>query len=226
MSKKIIKAYKVFDHEWKCKGFQFEVGKTYTFDGDIKICEKGFHACLKLEDCFRFYPAVTWNHIAEVEILGKTQTHSDDSKIVTDKIKIVREIEWGEINNDFKGINYGRGINDGWGIDNCFGVDSAIFAANKKRVWTLFNKEVSKEKFEKVWDKLNSFVWYPKFNNAFEFYIQKGNNWKKVPANLIKKVTKKKAWSDIPKEMEDYLKSLEEFDEKIFNQITGRNDEN
>src|SRR3990167_10613429 len=92
-----IKAYKIFDDEWKCQGFQFEIGKTYGYNGDIKICEKGFHACLKLEDCFQYYKAASWNKLAEVEILGKTETHSGDSKIVTDKIKIVKEIKWNEL---------------------------------------------------------------------------------------------------------------------------------
>lgn len=36
-------------------------------------------------------------------------------------------------------------------------------------------------------------------------------------------VDTKTAWSKMPKEMEEYIRSLPEFNEKIFNEITGRN---
>ena len=64
---KIIKGYKMFNHDWTCQGFKYKVGKTYKIEGKPELCKKGFHFCEKLEDCFRYYDCVTWNHIAEVE---------------------------------------------------------------------------------------------------------------------------------------------------------------
>ena len=41
---KII-AYKGFDKDFKCRGFQYEVGNTYEMDDDVECCSRGFHAC-------------------------------------------------------------------------------------------------------------------------------------------------------------------------------------
>lgn len=38
--KKTIIAYKGFDKGLKCKGFQYEVGKEYEMEEEIKVCEK------------------------------------------------------------------------------------------------------------------------------------------------------------------------------------------
>ena len=40
-----IVAVKAFDHELKCRGFQYEVGKTYEEKDRIELCGSGFHAC-------------------------------------------------------------------------------------------------------------------------------------------------------------------------------------
>ena len=42
---KIIRGYKVFNSDWTCRGFQFEVGKTYEEDVTPLCCERGFHFC-------------------------------------------------------------------------------------------------------------------------------------------------------------------------------------
>ena len=39
-----MKAYKAFDKNLQCRGFQYEVGKTYETD-EADICSTGFHAC-------------------------------------------------------------------------------------------------------------------------------------------------------------------------------------
>ena len=87
-----MKGYKVFNHDWTCRGFQYEVGKTYEMDDKPVICEKGFHFCKKLKDCFRYYPLREDTKIAEVEMLGDFDIDEHTSKVCTNKIKILREI--------------------------------------------------------------------------------------------------------------------------------------
>ena len=90
-----MKGYKVFDSDWKCRGFQYEVGKTYEHIGGVELCEAGFHFCQKLIDCFSYHLFDTENKVAEIEAIGRIKIGHD--KCVTDKIVIVRELTWREV---------------------------------------------------------------------------------------------------------------------------------
>src|SRR5574344_1153901 len=127
---KKIKAYKVFNSDWTCRDFQFEIGKSYHED-NIKICEKIFHACLKLSDCFYYYNFDKTNRVAEVELFGKIQRNNDDTKCCASDIKIVKELTWEEVltlcnsgNNNNGNCNSGNNnsgnCNSGnWNSGNC-----------------------------------------------------------------------------------------------------------
>ena len=90
-----IKGYKVFNPDWTCQGFQYEVGKTYKHDGNIEMCGAGFHFCQKISDCFNYYEFNSNNKVAEVEAIGCTETRGDKS--VTDEITIIKELTWHEV---------------------------------------------------------------------------------------------------------------------------------
>lgn len=90
-----IKGYKVFNPNWTCSGFQYEVGKTYKHDGNIEMCSAGFHFCQKISDCFNYYTFNINNKVAEVEAIGNVETNGDKS--VTDEIVILRELTWYEV---------------------------------------------------------------------------------------------------------------------------------
>lgn len=91
-----MKGYKVFDPDWTCRGFKFEVGNTYTEDVKPECCHKGFHFCTEITDCFEYYPFNPHYKIAEVEALGDIDASNKDSKCCTNKIRIVKEITWYE----------------------------------------------------------------------------------------------------------------------------------
>ena len=92
-----MKGFKVFNSDWTCRGFQFEVGKTFTEDVTPVCCDRGFHFCTKAADCFKYYSFDPDNKVAEVEALGDIDTNNDDSKCSTNKIHIIREITWQEV---------------------------------------------------------------------------------------------------------------------------------
>lgn len=92
-----MRGYKVFNPDWTCRDFQFEVGKTYEEDVQPACCERGFHFCTKAVDCFEYYDFNPDNRVAEVEALGDIDTNNNDSKCSTNKIHIIREITWSEV---------------------------------------------------------------------------------------------------------------------------------
>ena len=84
-------AYKGFDSNLACRGFQYEIGKTYTHDGDVSLCESGFHACEYPLDVFRYY-SPAGSRFAVVEQSGNSKRASDNTKICSSSISIKAEI--------------------------------------------------------------------------------------------------------------------------------------
>ena len=111
-----IKAYKGFDKNLQCRGFQYEVGKEYETDL-AEVCESGFHACECPLVVWEFYPPSDGNRFCEVEQSGETKT--DGEKTASTKIKIGAEIgipclvkahvEWVKSNAKSGGSNTGTG---------------------------------------------------------------------------------------------------------------------
>ena len=87
----VIKGYKGFDKELKCRGFLYEVDKEYEQGGEIKCCNNGFHFCENPFDVFSYYPPND-SRYCEVHGSGKYDKDNDDSKVSVSKIKIGFEI--------------------------------------------------------------------------------------------------------------------------------------
>ena len=93
----MTKGFKVFKEDWTCNGFQYEVGKTFEMEDSPICCNRGFHFCTNLSDCFNYYAFNSDNKVAEVEAIGEVVSDSGDTKHCTNKIKIVRELTWHEV---------------------------------------------------------------------------------------------------------------------------------
>lgn len=66
---------------------KYEIGKSYKVDGDIKLCQNGFHACRKIKDIFNYYDAIWTTAIAEIEAWGEIE-EDESEKLACQRIKI------------------------------------------------------------------------------------------------------------------------------------------
>ena len=109
-----VKGFKVFNSDWTCRGFRYEVGKTYEEDIVPDACRVGFHFCQKLADCFSYYNFNPNNKVAEIEAFGDID--ADNNKCCTNKIIIVREITWQEV---LEMVNTGKGNSGNCNSGDC-----------------------------------------------------------------------------------------------------------
>ena len=90
-----IAAYKGFDQDLKCRGFQFEIGKTYKHKGEVSVCNSGFHACENPLAVFEHYPPTS--RFAIVKCAGKISKDIKDKKIACGELTVEAEIRLPEL---------------------------------------------------------------------------------------------------------------------------------
>ena len=86
-----MKAYKGFDRNLQCQGYQYEVGKEYETD-KAELCKCGFHACEAPLEVWDYYPPVDGNRYCEVEQSGDIKSEGAGGKSVSAKLKVGAEI--------------------------------------------------------------------------------------------------------------------------------------
>ena len=95
-----MKGYKGFDKDMRCRGMQFEVGKTYEVP-DAVLCEKGLHFCERSIDTFAYYPPGEGSRYCEIEALGVISDVAkgvgEDSKRCSTVLRVVREMTLAEM---------------------------------------------------------------------------------------------------------------------------------
>ena len=102
--------YKAFDENLKCRGFQFEVGKTYDTGRakkDLRLCsDTVFHFCRELHRIENMSDyCISKSRVCEVIAEGDIVTDGD--KFGTNKLTILREIPREELNK-YNNSNSGK----------------------------------------------------------------------------------------------------------------------
>ena len=233
-----VKGYKVFNPDWTCRGFQYEVGKIFEEDVKPRCCDRGFHFCEKAADCFSYYSFNSENKVAELVALGEVDT--DGEKSCTNKIQIVREIPWQELltivntGKDCTGFcntgdrNTGNRNTGDW---NKSSFNTGCFNTEEQKI-TLFNKP-SDITYN---DWLRSDARYllnqiPK--DVVEWVYEEDMTDEEKAANptyettggYLKVLNESECgqlwWGSLSDFQKNYIKSIPNFDAEIFEQCTG-----
>ena len=250
------KAYKVFEPDWICRDYDYKrngnvIGEIYEMDGEIEICERGFHYCPKLVNCFNYYGFNSDNKVAEIEILGDIKDDGGD-KEVTNKFKIIRELSWHEVlelvnvgsgntgnrnsgnrnSGDWNSGNRNSG-NRNSGDWNSGDWNSGDWNSGYLNTITpdsilVFNKECSRKTWNKAvkpdfmyFNVLNKFIYICDMTDE-----EKENNPDyETLGGYLRKMTYKEAWKyswdNANKENRKLVLKLPNFDNEIFKEITG-----
>ncbi|MGT3344653.1 DUF7666 domain-containing protein [Yersinia enterocolitica] len=92
MSKETVITFKGFDQNLQCRGYQFEIGKTFTHEGKVEACGSGFHACESPFDVFGYYSPAD-SRYAVTESFGTIDREEyGDTKIASASITITAEL--------------------------------------------------------------------------------------------------------------------------------------
>ena len=220
----MVKGFKGFNQDLTCRGFQYEIGKTYEYNGEIELCSSGFHFCRKLQDVHRFYDLKT-SRICEIEADGKID--NDGIKSVCARIRIIRELSREEID---AAVNTGKD-NTGLfnsGNRNSGNCNSGYFCAcnnssgvfmTKKITYEAFNKQLTKEEYDALIES-EGFVLLQRFR-LYSFKARTEKDGQKHIAYLSYKASWRMFWQGLTPEQKLTIKRMPHFDTNVFYEITG-----
>ena len=237
--------YKAFDENLKCRGFQFEVGKTYKTKAkkdELELCtDTVFHFCRELHRI----EAVSIYTIANsrvCEVIAEGDIVTDGDKYGTNKITILREIpkeELKEYNNRNSGnrnsgdCNSGNRNSGNWNSGDCnsgncnSGDRNSGFFNSDEPCVRMFNRMTKKKRSEiniPVWCYFDPTVWVSHDTATEE---EKAEHKKEIETcggylkTLEYKQAWRLAWDKVGKEEHKELLKLPNWNNKVFKEITG-----
>lgn len=248
---KAMKGFKAFNNDLTCRGFQYEIGKTYEMEETPKLCKRGFHFCRTIAECYNYYDTNTNTRICEVEALGEINTKEDEGKLCTNKIKILNEVttEWqkkGNATSRSTGFcntgncntgnwNTGNGnagnCNTGdWNAGNwntglfCTDKNSTIKMFDKKSNWTMQDWLKCRARYILSKCPMNATTFINKNNMTGE--EKREHPECEIIGGYLKIVTVNNAdkqawWNDLEEEERQEVLNLPNFDKNIFLKCTG-----
>lgn len=92
-----VASIKGIGSDMKCRGFQFEIGQTYSVSGQISACDNGFHACPVDEhplSVFEFYPPAGSRYF---EVTQAGERDRKETKLASASITIGVEVSLSDL---------------------------------------------------------------------------------------------------------------------------------
>lgn len=194
----------------------------------------------KALDCFKCYAFDPNNKVAEVVAYGTVAEERDTC--CTDKLEIVREISWSEVlelvnlgkDNSGKGnsgdSNSGNSNSGDWNLasssNGCFNtVSPKIYLFDKPSEWTLADWRNSTARFVLLGaPKRIVYIHYDDMtaeeHEAHPEAKTTGGYLKKLSADEVN-ANMNSWWKNLPKDEQDAVKAIPNFDPEIFRKITG-----
>ena len=223
-----VRGFKVFNPDWTCRGFQYEVGKIFEEDVEPSCCDRGFHFCENAADCFNYYSFNPDNKVAEVIAYGDIVR--GDDKCCTNKIKIVREIPWQELltivntGKSCTGLCNTGDCNKSSFNTGCFNTEeSTIMLFNKPSEWTYGDwlnsdaryllMDIPKDVVEWVYEEDMT----DEEKKAHPSYKTTGGYLKILDESECAQIW----WDGLSEADRNKIKSIPNFDIEIFEQCTG-----
>ena len=237
--------YKAFNKDLTCRGFQYEIGQTYSMDESPVPCERGFHFCKSIAETYDYYEMSDNTRICKIEALGEVQT-DDDKKYCTNVIKILEEIteDWerkGNSNSSNSGYSNSGNRNSGdWNSGNRNSGDwnsgnwnSGLFNTEKNPKLKMFDKD-SDWTIEDWIESYARFIMnscpctYSDFINESDMTEEEKENhpeYKTIGGYtktfVVTKEDKEKWWNDLSEADKNVIRALPNFDFDKFRQCVG-----
>lgn len=184
-----MKGYKAFYFDLTCRptdmaAFQYEIGVTYKIEEHPIICERGFHFCPALGDVYEYYPSRFDIRVCEVESLGDCEwgicpscVHpGSSSKVVTNKLRIIRELEPGDIMTVMNDVhNYSLDIMDIMNDVPSYPLDkmASTLPSIRRSIRVFSNAPL----VYALWEDDRGFQRYPKDDRETQWLRQRAQLW-------------------------------------------------
>ena len=232
--------YKAFNKDLTCRGFQYEIGQTYSMDESPIPCQRGFHFCKSIAETYEYYSMSDNTRICKIEALGEVQTN-DDKKYCTNVIKILEEIteDWerkGNSNSSNSGYRSSGDRNSGncnSGNWNSGYWNSGLFNTEKNPKIKMFDKD--SDWTIEDWNRSDAKFIMNSCPCTYSDFICESDMTEEEKENhpeykttggytktfVVTKEDKEKWWNELDEDKKDIIKALPNFDFDKFRQCVG-----